>query len=300
MSRRKAPDNALSLFAFQDIITGTAGVMLFILMLLVVQLAIQSKSKASAKTSSSANVTKPSVSEPTVTTLAQADIDQLKKQRDQMTRWMVAEGQMNPETMLRKTGKLELELRNMHAQLAAAEANRNSMRTMQEARSSIERTREEKEQAMQGKIAQMESDLREIEQHPQIHFTLPEVRSGMFLIDVTDSAINVIEPTQLPREKSDDPLAHPPPERRKTTIPIGGNDDAKVLARNIQKALDVLNGKATRKELQCLLVIRPSAAGIANPLMDELTKNKNMSLALELLEADKEIGFWARVGKIQE
>ena len=48
MARRKSNSQPLSLFAFQDIITGVAGVMLFILMLLVVQLALQKSQAASA------------------------------------------------------------------------------------------------------------------------------------------------------------------------------------------------------------------------------------------------------------
>jgi hypothetical protein len=46
---RRRNDNALSLFAFQDIITGVAGVMLFILLLLVVQLAIPAAQKIQEK-----------------------------------------------------------------------------------------------------------------------------------------------------------------------------------------------------------------------------------------------------------
>jgi hypothetical protein len=80
MRRRKAPEKTFSLFAFQDIITGTAGVMKFILMLLVVQLAIQSRAKQPDTSDSEATV--PEVST-TITRLSSADIQKLQNRYEE-------------------------------------------------------------------------------------------------------------------------------------------------------------------------------------------------------------------------
>jgi len=80
MRLRNAPENALSLFAFQDIITGTAGVMLFILMLLLVQLAIQATAKQ--PDTSDLEATVPEVST-TITRLSSADIQKLQNRYEE-------------------------------------------------------------------------------------------------------------------------------------------------------------------------------------------------------------------------
>jgi len=298
MRRRKAPDNALSLFAFQDIITGTAGVMLFILMLLVVQLAIQATVKQSESTDSEASM--PETATPT-TRLSQADIQKLQNRLEEILKLIERVESQDPNTLLQRTSALVIEYGRIQEQLSAAEVETNAMSEVLEARKSSQKTAGEKEKSMRDKIAEMESDLREIENHPQVNYTVPEAKSGMFLVDVGESEIQIIEPAPLPRSSPADPLAAPPPERRKTSLPYKRGTDVTTIVRSVRSAVEALRSSSDKNsELDCLLVIRPQAAGIANQLIDAFYENRDWRIALELLDQGIEVGVWARVGKIQE
>ena len=298
MRRRKAPENALSLFAFQDIITGTAGVMLFILMLLVVQLAIQATAKQSDTSDSGAAVSEILT---TTTRLSSADIQKLQNRLEELLKSIEQVQRQDPNTMLQKTSALVIEYGKIQAQLSVAEVETNAMTEVLEARKSSQTTAGEKEKSMLGKLSQMESELSEIENHPQVNFTVPEAKAGMFLIDVGESEIQIIEPAPMPRSLPADPLAVPPPERRKTSLPYKPGEDVTTIVRSIRAAVEAMRPISDKnKGLDCLLVIRPQAAGLANKLIDELYEIGDWRIALELLDKGIEVGIWARVGKIRE
>jgi len=298
MRRRKAPENALSLFAFQDIITGTAGVMLFILMLLVVQLAIQATEKQSDTSDSGAAVSEILT---TTTRLSSADIQKLQNRLEELLKSIEQVQRQDPNTMLQKTSALVIEYGKIQAQLSVAEVETNAMTEVLEARKSSQTTAGEKEKSMLGKLSQMESELSEIENHPQVNFTVPEAKAGMFLIDVGESEIQIIEPAPMPRSLPADPLAVPPPERRKTSLPYKPGEDVTTIVRSIRAAVEAMRPISDKnKGLDCLLVIRPQAAGLANKLIDELYEIGDWRIALELLDKGIEVGIWARVGKIRE
>jgi hypothetical protein len=123
----------------------------------------------------------------------------------------------------------------------------------------------------------------------------------MFLVDVGESEIQIIEPALMPRSLPADPLAAPPPERRKTSLPYKPGEDVTTIVRSIRSAVEAMRPSSDKnKGLDCLLVIRPQAAGLANRLIDELYEIGDWRIALELLDKGIEVGIWARVGKIRE
>ncbi|WP_417730511.1 hypothetical protein [Rosistilla oblonga] len=265
--RRRKQDAALSLFAFQDIITGVAGVMLFILMLLVVQLALQTAKAAQAQTASH-NETKSD------TTIATAEpitdrSDELFLKRAELKR-------LRSQT----AAILDVDILHIDSQMDDLAAELADLQRRQKAL--VDRRDILKKQADQMEAAPQSRDMRqEIEELQRdrealdrqlsrwrdqtwVSFSLRDSDDKQFwLADVSDTTIELY-------------LVSKPQDRQQIRWRL--LDSASSMADKIDDAID------RKVSNRLVVIVRPSAAGFTDELLDAL-RGKNLQLALELLDA---------------
>ena len=175
------------------------------------------------------------------------------------------------------------------------------MEQSQAARSESTATDLQRVSQLEARVAALDSKLQDLGSHPRVNFVVPVAKAGMFLIDVQDGKIEVKEPTKnLENPTTNDALAQKGPERRSISIDYRHSDDLTILTKKIEEVIDSINERKRKDEIDILLIIRPAAAGEASELISLLSSVKGWSVALELLEADAEVGSLAQVGKIED
>lgn len=306
MRRSRGDEAPLSLFSFQDIITGVAGVMLFILMLLVIQLAIQSQKQLKAKSQMATEID-PNQPVPSVqpssskNPISEAQLQAIERELQREMESVRFARENDSKSMLSMSRNLSSRLNQTQRTLLELASSNQRMEQSQAARSESTATDLQRVSQLEARVAALDSKLQDLGSHPRVNFVVPVAKAGMFLIDVQDGKIEVKEPTKnLENPTTNDALAQKGPERRSISIDYRHSDDLTILTKKIEEVIDSINERKRKDEIDILLIIRPAAAGEASELISLLSSVKGWSVALELLEADAEVGSLAQVGKIED
>ena len=306
MRRSRGDEAPLSLFSFQDIITGVAGVMLFILMLLVIQLAIQSQKQLKAKSQMATEID-PNQPVPSVqpssskNPISEAQLQAIERELQREMESVRFARENDFKSMLSMSRNLSSRLNQTQRTLLELASSNQRMEQSQAARSESTATDLQRVSQLEARVAALDSKLQDLGSHPRVNFVVPVAKAGMFLIDVQDGKIEVKEPTKnLENPTTNDALAQKGPERRSISIDYRHSDDLTILTKKIEEVIDSINERKRKDEIDILLIIRPAAAGEASELISLLSSVKGWSVALELLEADAEVGSLAQVGKIED
>lgn len=260
---RRRQENALSLFAFQDIITGVAGVMLFILLLLVVQLAIPAAQKIQAKHSNG----------PMFPVASDTDIDRLERMKAQLAELRV----VTDELFAIQSSKPEATLEELKKSLDQALDRKN--RLNQEATHLIEKlnstnARKQTDQTAND-IASIQDELEAIESE------LERLQSGRFIAFQSSDAMPDVWLVDVRRKSSEFMKLQDPSKTGR--VSFSDQIESDQLA---QKLKGFLTGQ--NASLSVVLLIRPSAAGRANELLMAM-QAQGYRIALELLDSETQI-----------
>ena len=191
MRRSRGDEAPLSLFSFQDIITGVAGVMLFILMLLVIQLAIQSQKQLKAKSQMATEIdpnqpvpsVQPSSSKNDISE-AQLQALELELQREMESVRFAREN--DSKSMLSMSSNLSRRLNQTQRTLLELASSNQRMEQSQAARSESTATDLQRISQLEARVAALDSKLQDLGSHPRVNFVVPVAKAGMFLIDVQE------------------------------------------------------------------------------------------------------------------
>ena len=265
MGRRRR-DNTLNLFAFQDIITGVAGVMLFILLLLVVQLTIRT-AVASTET-----VELPVESEVIPETsdslqqleLMQAELEQLRQQGANLLR--VNNNELTQQIKVARS-ELDALMNAMAEQKQQAESLQSQMTsesTTQQKTSALERRN-----SLRRKLEELDEEQAKHEGGKLVAFKAESsgVRE-LWIVDMRGeqaAIFNVESPSEM------------------TTVQYGRFDPAVLIAQSVRNRLQELT-----KERNVVILLRPSIAGSGSELLDAF-RRRGLRVALELLDEETRV-----------
>ncbi|QEG01244.1 hypothetical protein Mal15_53200 [Stieleria maiorica] len=273
--RRRRSEQAVNLFAFQDIITGVAGVMLFILLLLVVQLSLRLATQA-AEMQAELTVD-PSVARASTTPPAELvedpaqDLIALQNELKNLRR--------DNQALLDATERdLDAEIQAAQSELAEivrrAEATKSQAEQLQQQVAAGEMSDERKQ------ILELRERLREqldsLKQEQVLHRsgklvafkTTATPSRPMWVVDLRDTyaeLFDVLDPGDV------------------TAVSYDRNQLPMMVVRQIR---DVLSEKTKTQSI--ILVLRPSVAGAGAVFLSEF-RDAGFHLALELLDEDSQI-----------
>lgn len=272
--RRRRREQAVNLFAFQDIITGVAGVMLFVLLLLVVQLSLRLANKAVASQSQTETPTQqltrnqPSaepVDDPReeLATL-QSERERLRRDNQELLQAAQRDLDQAIQNAQRELAELVEQAEQTKSQAEALEQQIASQE-MDEQRSEILRRRSQARE-------QLEAFQRERQMHQSgklVAFkTTANSSRAMWVIDLHDShadLFDVHDPTQV------------------TTVSYDRED---MPMATVHQIADALRSKTNTRSI--ILVLRPSIAGAGVMFMSGF-RDAGFNIALELLDEDSVI-----------
>lgn len=275
MRSRKSDDSGLGLFAFQDIITGVAGVILFILMLLVVQLTIQA-SRAMPPTIPEY------LSMDSERLFSQSEIDELelllnRKRRqyedikakiDLLLDAKVSDTQQVMEQARTRIAQLQEELESLREQRSKIQQANRSLIANDSSPTILQEIQE-----LEQEIRDTEAEILEWKDSTRVNYQTDVRASNLYLFDVHGSHVSM---TVLPPGESDE------------RIVIGPNDTCQVVASAIERRYHGLPNAKRDPSKRIVVLIRPSAAEFGEELTHEL-RERGFTVALELLEAKAEL-----------
>lgn len=262
---RRRQENALSLFAFQDIITGVAGVMLFILLLLVVQLAVPAAQKMKDQDSD-----KPEIAFPVAAAADLAELDTLRERletlRSQTSKFMQAQ-QMRPDVSVDE----------IQQQLKTAYEKQQDILAMIDEINKDLRSKETRQQSAQttAAIEDIEQELAEISKE------LEKWSGGDFIAFQAGTSIPNLWLVDL-RGQSAEFVHLKDPKQSKTVRWT----NTRTPVETVQWLEDQLATRNAGKSI--VLLIRPSAAGVASEVMYRLQRS-GYRIALEILDSETRI-----------
>lgn len=270
--RRRRREQAVNLFAFQDIITGVAGVMLFVLLLLVVQLSLRLATQAADLKEQQAEQESNEIAQPDQqaesTDDPQASLESLLEQLDRLRR----ENQNLIEAMSRD---LNTEIEKAQAELAeimrASDEAKMQTDELQQQIASQAVSAERKE--MLERKRQLQEQLKELKKEELRHKsgklvafkTAANQSREMWVADVRDSRAELFD-VQNPSE-----ITVVQYDRKQPSFETAGQIKA------------ALGQKAKTKTI--ILVLRPSLGGAGAELLSDL-RGHGFNIALELLDED--------------
>ena len=272
MARRKPPAAGLSLFAFQDIITGVAGVMLFILMILVVQLAIQSGQSASKATETNENL----VEAASLDTI-QEEIERLKesvqsKSREQRSNkskidLLLDANVSNIEKAIQDgtnlLSKLLQDLAASATELQKAHAENTAMFAENPAGETLEQIGD-----LEEKLRETQAELEEWNDDSRVNYATDNKVDNLYLLDVQEKYCDAASL----------PIQQPP-----TRIAFS-SASAESIAPTLTLWYESLPPDKKDPKKRIVFVIRPSAAVFGIELATEM-RSLGFKVALELLES---------------
>ncbi|MDV6031140.1 MAG: hypothetical protein F9B45_13755 [Phycisphaera sp. RhM] len=272
--RRRRREQTVNLFAFQDIITGVAGVMLFILLLLVVQLSLRLATQAAelqeklADDSSKTTATPPpdeAMEDPF------QDLEQLEQQLKQLRR-------DNQELLDATARDLDGDIQAAQSELAELVRQADETKTLAE---KLQQQVASQQMSQQRKeILELRERLREklesLKQEQVLHRggklvafkTTASPSRPMWVVDLRDTyaeLFDVLQPADV------------------TTVSY---DREQLPMQTVAQVSDVLAEKTQTRSI--ILVLRPSVAGAGAVLISDF-RQAGFNLALELLDEDSEI-----------
>jgi hypothetical protein len=275
--RRRRQEQALSLFAFQDIITGVAGIMLFILMLLVVQLALHT-----AKATDSKNALPPSENMNTIVipvdrslelAQLQSALSAIQTQTSKLLDLNFSQYESLSNRVLDDLKSLQLRSAAARERLSALDRQSNEADN-KKATAASGRTAADLEAIKQDLDAQLD----EWKSKSRVSFTTDDSKeTDVWLADVNRFAVDVVRFSS--------------PENQEVIAIRKGTQPGEI-ASKISSAISKLLGSEVNKfkSIRLVVLIRPSAAGFASELLGEL-RNLDLEIALELLDAETQIYF---------
>jgi hypothetical protein len=274
MRRRKSENLTLRLFAFQDIITGVSGVMLFILMILIVQLAL-------ASSQINENRQQPTVGNPedTITDSEIETMEQLLERRQRIYEqnkikldMLIETSGMNLETALPQLRETEAQLRSEQAQLSVELSNlqQNNQNTGTE--NPIREILREIDE-LQQEIRQAQTETLEWQNEYRVNYQTDSVIKNLCLFDVRRAEALMIP---FPFEDHED------------RIDLKVSSNYLEIAAAIEKRYTELPLEKQDPQKRIVVLIRPSAAAFGEELVHDL-KRRGFEVALELLEANAQL-----------
>lgn len=270
--RRRGREQTVNLFAFQDIITGVAGVMLFILLLLVVQLSLrlatqaaelqQQRQEQAAESASTVAPPLEPIEDP------YADLERLDAELDQLRR-------QNQELLNASARNLDAEIQNAQDELAEivrqAEAAKRKAESLQQQIASQQMSEERKE--ILRRRDQLREQVEALKQERVRHQsgklvafkTTSNASREMWVVDLRDTGAELFD-VRNPSET--------------TKVTFDSLELPALAVRQIQSAL----GEIT-KTRSIILVLRPSVGGAGAIFLSEF-RDAGFNIALELLDED--------------
>jgi chromosome segregation ATPase len=277
MARRKSNSQPLSLFAFQDIITGVAGVMLFILMLLVVQLALQKSQAASAPSQQP-----PESSE-------QERLQQQQQRLEELTQWV---DRKKTETLANKERiklLLDAQVQNIDNQIRVLQTSQQKLSNQfSEGRTKLDqlqseskkaqannpaRTMMEKIEALRQELKSASNEILEWQDESRVNYKSDSTVKNLYLYDVHGSYFTMSK------------LAE---DMQKRKFSYGSSDASSQIALKMAQEYERLPNSMKDAERRIVVLFRPSAAKHGSEVVRELRK-LGFEVAMELLEAKAEL-----------
>jgi len=268
--RRRRRDNTLSLFAFQDIITGVAGVMLFVLLLLVVQLALRT---ATASTEFG-GVADPITPEPPPIEQPSDDRQQLQQMQAELERLRRQSAQL----LVADASDLDAEIKAAKAELedlmVDAVEKQSQADSMQSQMSSTESTEQKKSAlAVRDRLKrQLEQLAQEQVQHEGgklVAFKSASAGVGeLWIVDMRGTRatiFNVASPNDA------------------VTVSYQRFDPTTQIVQSIRSSL-----QEQTKARNVVVLLRPSVAGPGSELLDAF-RAAGLRVALELLDEETQV-----------
>ena len=275
MARRKSNGQPLSLFAFQDIITGVAGVMLFILMLLVVQLALQKSQAASAPTQQA-----PKSSE---------QEEQQLQRLEELAQWV---DRKKTETLANKERinlLLDVQVQNVDNQIRVLQTSQQKLNNqVNEGKTKLDqlqsenkksqannpaRTMMEKIEALRKELESASNEILEWQDESRVNYKSDSTVKNLYLYDVHGSYFTMSK------------LAA---EMQKRKFSYGSSDASSQIALKMVQEYERLPNSMKDSERRIVVLFRPSAAKHGSEVVRELRK-LGFEVAMELLEAKAEL-----------
>lgn len=279
MARRKSNGQPLSLFAFQDIITGVAGVMLFILMLLVVQLALQKSQAASAQTQQP----------PESSEQERLQQQQQQQQLEELTQWV---DRKKTETLANKERinlLLDVQVQNIDNQIRVLQTSQQKLgNQFSEGKTKLDqlqsenkmsqannpaRTTMEKIEALRKELESTSDEILEWQDESRVNYKSDSTVKNLYLYDVHGSYFTMSK------------LAA---EMQKRKFSYGSSDTSSQIALKMVQEYERLPNGMKDAERRIVVLFRPSAAKHGSEVVRELRK-LGFEVAMELLEAKAEL-----------
>lgn len=268
--RRRRRENTLSLFAFQDIITGVAGVMLFVLLLLVVQLALRTTTASTAL----GGAIDPSAPQPLQIEPPPDDHQQLQQMQEELAR----SRQRSAELLVADAGDLDAEIKAAQAELAElmgdAAEKKSRADAMQSQMSSTE-TNEQKKSTLEERNA-LRRHLEQLEKEQVQHaggklVAFKSASAGvseLWIIDMRGTAATIFN-IESPNDA--------------VTVTYQRFEPAIRIAQSIRSSL-----QEQTKVRNVVVLLRPSVAGPGADLLDAF-RSAGFRVALELLDEETRV-----------
>ncbi len=271
MTRRPKQPPALSLFAFQDIITGVAGVMMFILMLLVVQLAIQTTRAASAQAAPASDPDPERKSIQYELPALKERVKQLRGKNKALTEiyGIIEKSSFSglPGILVGKndeSAKLDGEIAKARGK-AISGKSKNSQPKSEDERKEIQKAIEKSEAIEK----ELKDKIDAWKDQSTVAYATKNIQDRIWMADVTNTRIELF------------PIPQGQPIRK---LSIEKSDDADSLARKINTEYELIHKAIkNRPKRQVVVLLRPSAANVGSELVRSL-RNLGFDVALELLE----------------
>jgi Na+-transporting methylmalonyl-CoA/oxaloacetate decarboxylase gamma subunit len=279
MARRRSSSPSLSLFAFQDIITGVAGVMLFILLLLVVQLAIQTsvthaskpENQPDASTTEKARLLEQQYQIATMEALVERkkiELESNKTKVELMLDARVVDIDQELEARKAKIAKLRNELSAITNQVSSLRSENEKLRSSDPAKALLSEMEKMKEE-----IRSLESQTLEWKDETRVNYKTDNIVKNLYLFDVQGTHCT---------------MAVLPFDNRSKRIEYGSDKSVEKISTMMESYYDSLPSARKDPERRIVVLIRPSAAIFATELVREL-RNRGFEVAMELLEAKAEL-----------
>jgi Skp family chaperone for outer membrane proteins len=255
------------LFAFQDIITGVAGVMLFILLLLIVQLTL----RTAAASSQWGGTAEPSIPQPTPQPGPPSGREQLRRMRQELENLR----QRSAATLQADAGDVDARIRAAASELeelmadaarklSQAEAMRSQMsssETSQQKKSTLE-----ERNALRRKLQQLEQEQVQHAGGKLVAFKATASGVGeLWIIDLRGTRATIFN-VESPQDA--------------VTVSYQWFEPETSIVQSIRSSL-----QERSKVRNVVVLLRPSIAGRGSPLLDAF-RAAGFRVALELLDED--------------
>ena len=276
---RRINGPSVSFFAFQDIITGVAGVMLFILMLLVVQLALQKSQAASA----------PSQQPPEFSEQERLQQQQQQQRLEELAQWV---DRKKTETLANKERinlLLDVQVQNVDNQIRVLQTSQQKLNNqVNEGKTKLDqlqsenkksqannpaRTMMEKIEALRKELESASNEILEWQDESRVNYKSDSTVKNLYLYDVHGSYFTMSK------------LAA---DMQKRKFSYGSSDASSQIALKMVQEYERLPNSMKDAERRIVVLFRPSAAKYGSEVVRELRK-LGFEVAMELLEAKAEL-----------